>query len=43
MSETVFAFNGKMPEQADSASMQGSIEPVLANIIITECKKVVLN
>ena len=41
--KTAFSFNGKMYEQTDGVSMRGSLGPVLANIIMTECEKVILN
>ena len=43
MSKTAFSFNGKMYEQTDGVSMGGSLGPVLANIIMTECEKVIVN
>ena len=41
--KTAFLFNGKMYEQIESVSMGGSLGPVLANIIMTECEKVIVN
>ena len=41
--KTAFSFNGKMYEQTDGLSMGGSLGPVLANIIMTECEKVIVN
>ena len=41
--KTAFSFNGKMYEQTDGVSMGGSLGPVLANIIMTECEKVIVN
>ena len=32
-----------MYEQADGVSMGGSMKPVLANIIMTKCEKVIVN
>ena len=32
-----------MYEQLDGASMSGSLRPVLANIIMTECEKVIVD
>ena len=32
-----------MYEQTDGVSMGGSLGPVLANIIMTECEKVIVN
>ena len=43
MSKTAFSFKGKMYEQTDGVSMGGSLGPVLANIIMTECEKVIVN
>ena len=37
--KTAFSFNNKMYEQLDGVSMGGSLGPVVANIIITECEK----
>ena len=39
---TVFSFNGKMYEKTDGVTMGGSLGPVLANIIMTECEKVIV-
>ena len=41
--KTALSFNGKMYEQTDGVSMGGSLGPVLANIIMTECEKVIVN
>ena len=41
--KTAFSFNNKMYEQLDGASMGGSVGPVLANIIMTECEKVIVD
>ena len=41
--KTAFSFNGKMYEQTDGVSMGGSLGPVLSNIIMTECEKVIVN
>ena len=41
--KTAFSFNGKIYEQTDGLSMGGSLGPVLANIIMTECEKVIVN
>ena len=35
------SFNDKLYEQIDRVSMGGSLGPVLANIIMTECKQVI--
>ena len=35
------SFNDKLYEQIDRVSMGGSLGPVLANIIMTECKHVI--
>ena len=37
------SFNNKLYEQIDGVSMGQSLGPVLANIIMTECKKVIVN
>ena len=37
------SFNNKLYEQIDGVSMGRSLGPVLANIIMTECKKVILD
>ena len=36
--KTPFSFNGKMYEQTDAVSMEGSLGPVLANIIMTSVR-----
>ena len=41
--KTAFSFNNKMFEQLDGVSMGGSLGPVLANIIMTECEKVIVD
>ena len=41
--EMAFSFNGKMCEQIDGVRMGGSLGPVLANIIMTECEKFIVN
>ena len=41
--KTAFSFNGKIYEQTDGVSMGGSLGPVLANIILIECEKVIVN
>ena len=41
--KTAFSFNNKMYEQLDGVSMGGSLGPVLANIIMTECGKVIVD
>ena len=41
--KTAFSFNNKMYEQLDGVSMGGSLGPVLANIIMTECEKVIVD
>ena len=41
--KTAFSFNEKMYEQTDGVSKGGSLGPVLANIIMTECEKVIVN
>ena len=38
--KTTLSFNNKLYEQIDGVSMGGSLGPVLANIISTECEKV---
>ena len=38
--KTTLSFNNKLYEQIDRVSMGGSLGPVLANIISTECEKV---
>ena len=40
--KTTLSFNNKLYEQIDGESMGGSLGPVLANIIMTECEKVIL-
>ena len=37
------SFNNKLYEQVDGVSMGGSLGPVLANIIMTECEKVIVD
>ena len=37
------SFNKKLYEQVDGVSMGGSLGPVLANIIMTECEKVIVD
>ena len=32
-----------MYEQIDGVSMEGSVGPVVVNIIVTECEKVIIN
>ena len=39
----VLSFNNKLYEQVDGVSMGGSLGPVLANIIMTECEKVIVD
>ena len=41
--KTAFSFNNKMYEQLDGVSMGGSLGLVLANIIMTECEKVIVD
>ena len=41
--KTAFSFNNKMYEQLDGVSMGGSLGPVLANIIMTECEKAIVD
>lgn len=41
--KTAFVFNNTIYEQKDGVSMGASLGPVLANIIMTECEKVVVN
>ena len=41
--KTAFSFNGKLYKQTDGVSMGGSLGSVLANIIMTECEKVIVN
>ena len=41
--KTALSFNNKLYEQIDEVSMGGSLGPVLANIIMTECKKVIVD
>ena len=40
--KTEFSLNNKIYEQIDGVSMEGSLGPVLANIIMTEFQKVVV-
>ena len=40
--ETTFTFNNIIYEQKDGVSIGGSLGPVLANIIMTECEKVIV-
>ena len=37
------SFNNKLYEQVDGVSMGGSLGPVLANILMTECEKVIVD
>ena len=39
----VLSFNNKLYEQVDGESMGGSLGPVLANILMTECEKVIVD
>ena len=41
--KTIFAFNNIINAQKDGVSMRASLEPVLANIIMTECEKVIVD
>ena len=41
--KTALSFNNKLYEQIDRVSVGGSLGPVLANIIMTECKKVIVD
>ena len=41
--KTTFSFNNKMYEQVDGVSMGGSLGPVLVNIIMIECVKVIVD
>ena len=41
--KTTFFFNGKMYKQIDGVSMGGSLGPVSANNIMTECEKAIVN
>ena len=40
--KTALPFNNKLYEQIDRVSMGGSLGPVLTNIIMTECKKIIV-
>ena len=40
--KTAFLYNGQIYEQRDGVSMGASLGPVLANIIMTECEKIVV-
>ena len=40
--KTMFSFNGKFYEKTDGVSMGGSLGPLLAYIIMTECEEKVL-
>ena len=42
-SKTAFMFNGKMYKQIDGVSMGSSLGPVLANVIMTEFEKIVVD
>ena len=39
----VLSFNNKLYEQVDGVSMGGSLGPVLAKILMTECEKVIVD
>ena len=41
--KTAFLYNGEVYEQCDGVSMGASLGPVLANIIMTECEKKVVD
>ena len=41
--KTAFSFNNKMYEQLDGVSTGGSLGLVLANIIMTECEKIIVD
>ena len=41
--KTAFTFNDIIYEQKDVASMGPSLVPVVANIIMTECEKVIVD
>ena len=38
----VLSFNNKLYERIDGVSMGGLLGPVLANIIMTECEKIIV-
>ena len=40
--KTAFSFNNKIYEQLDGVSMGESLRPVLTNIIMIECEKVIV-
>ena len=42
-SKTAFMFNGKIYKQIDGVSMGSSLGPVLANVIMTEFEKIIVN
>ena len=37
------SFNNKLYEQIDGTNMSGSLAPVLANILMTVCEKVIVD
>ena len=41
--KTALSFNNKLYEQIEGVSMRESLGPALANIIITECEKVIVD
>ena len=41
--KTALLFNNKLYEQIDGVSMGGSLGPVLVNIIMTECEKLIVD
>ena len=41
--KTAFSFNNKIYQQLDGVSMGGSLGSVLANIVMTECEKVIVD
>ena len=41
--KTAFTFNGTIYEQLDGVSMGASLGPILVNIIMTECEKMIVN
>ena len=41
--KTTFSYNNSIYEQKDGVSMGASLDPVLANIIMTECEKVIVD
>ena len=41
MRSKLFSFNHKTYERSDGVGMDGSLGPVLANIIMTDCEKII--